>query len=148
MAASTDDSERFVAPRKHRLWLFARFPEPVPVEFYRLVARLRVIVLSMLMVANLALASNLTKVGYDEAFYWLGMAVNTPIITLAIILGLLMWRGDYGGLAMRRMNFACLLLEIASVTPCRRSRPWGRRPTSTRGLTCLRSRALPITHHR
>lgn len=115
MGVGTGDGERFVAPRGRRLWLFARFSEPVPVEFYKWAGKVRFITLVVLLLANFVPGLQLDTIGYKADLYWSGIFTNLPVVGLAAFLGFLMWRGSYGASTLRRMNISCMLLEFASV---------------------------------
>ncbi len=110
------DSRRVNTRSDRRLWFFHRFEEPVPAEFYRWASRLRMLILLLFLTVNFAAGFDPESIGYRHDFYWIGMAVNTPIVLADIFLNLIMWRGRFSVPALRRMNIASLLLEVTSTS--------------------------------
>lgn len=97
------------------LWSFVpRFDDPIPLEMYRVSGKIRAGALVILMLLNLSTLLTPEELGYDADFNVRWHLVNTPLIAVDLVLGLLIWKGSFGITALHRMTIACLLLEAAS----------------------------------
>jgi tRNA A-37 threonylcarbamoyl transferase component Bud32 len=92
-----------------------RFDEPPPpVEFYRFVGKLRVVVISLLVTMNL-----LTGLGADDdtlpaRAYWLAQIPNTALLGVDLLLSWILWRRARTRAQMRRLVIAGAVLECLS----------------------------------
>src|SRR5512144_2932535 len=111
-AVSVTDRDRARASRAGLMQsIFPRFDEAVSPEFYRLSGRLRAITNALFIVANLVLAPQLGKLGFDPDVHLRTLIAFLIIHSLDLGLGLVLWRGRLSTRAMRRLTFVCIVLE-------------------------------------
>ncbi len=94
--------------------LFPRVPHPIPVEVYRHVGKLRLIVVACAVGYNLIAATSIDYLGLDRERWFAAQALNLSFLTLSGALGLVIWRGGVTEHRLRELTFVCIGLETGS----------------------------------
>lgn len=93
---------------------FPRFPHTVPVEVYRYIGRIRLIVAACCIAYNALAIAMIDPLGLHRERWLLAQIPNSLLIAATGVLGLVIWRGGLGAARLRQLTFVCIVLETGS----------------------------------
>jgi hypothetical protein len=95
--------------------LLPAFEDPVPIEMYRAIARIRFFASSFLIAMDLALAVNPERGGMRPDVYWYGIGTAMVMLAIDAVAGLWMWRRPPSVATMARANRVLAVLDLAQL---------------------------------
>ncbi|HEV7558066.1 MAG TPA: hypothetical protein VGO00_21510, partial [Kofleriaceae bacterium] len=100
------------------LWwssLVPKFDETISPEFYKLSGKLRAIGNLLFIASNLALAPRVDALGFDPNVHVRAVPVFITVHVIDLTLALLLWRANLTRITMRRITYACVVIETLAV---------------------------------
>ena len=94
--------------------LIPRFPEDVPEEMYRFYAKLRVIIIPLLILTVVPGLPLMDEFGMDQEAMNKIQMVNLPLLAIDIFLSYVMWRKPLTVSTLRRITIICLFIEVST----------------------------------
>jgi hypothetical protein len=94
---------------------FPRFPHPVPVEVYRQIGKLRLVLAACFVAYNLLTGLSLDTLGLHRERWLLAQIPNLTLLVATALLGLVIWRGGLPASRLRQLTFVCVALEVGSL---------------------------------
>ena len=91
--------------------LVPKFDETISPEFYKLSGKLRAIGNLLFIASNLALAPRVDALGFDPHVHVRAVPLFITVHLIDLTLALLLWRGSLTRVTMRRITYACVVLE-------------------------------------
>ena len=95
--------------------LFPHFDDRISPEFYRLSGKLRALGNALFLAANIVLAPQVESLGFDPYVHWRVFIVFCCVHTIDGLLALVQWRVRLREKSLRRITFACVVIESAAV---------------------------------
>ncbi len=92
-----------------------RLDESISPEFYRLSGKLRAFGNALFLIANLVMAPQVARLGFDEHVHWRTAAVFAAVHVTDLTLGLVIWRRRMPVATLRRLTYACVVVEAIAV---------------------------------
>ena len=94
--------------------LFPRFPQTVPVEVYRYIGKIRMIVAACCVAYNVIAAMSIDFLGLHRERWLTAQIPNGTLIVATGLLGLVIWKGRLEAERLRQLTFVCVALETGS----------------------------------